>query len=169
MGNLPSPATAEDDNNKPPAEGDAPAKDAAKVPAKDTAKDTAKPKPPSKDPVATAFALPKGTTLNAKQQAVYDQLKADKEDELRQAIDDLQKSTSGATAAAAKKIRDLRAAIRQKINDILYGKLATSGRSQQRCRQRKLWQLRRAERRLSRLLRGLSGLWRLLPLLALRL
>ncbi len=119
MGNLPRPATAKDDNNQPAAAGDAPAKEPAKVPAKA--------KPPSKDPVATAFALPKGTTLNAKQQAAYDQLKADKEDELRQAIDDLQKSTSGATAAAAKKIRDLRAAIRQKINDILYGKLAASG------------------------------------------
>lgn len=123
MGNLPSPATADDDNNKQAAGGAAPAKETGK----DTAKDAAK--PPSKNAIATAFALPKGTTLNPKQQAAYDQLKTDKEDELRQAIDDLQNSKSGVTAAAAKKVRDLRAAIRQKINDILYGKLAASGSS----------------------------------------
>ena len=77
-------------------------------------------KPASKDPATSAFALPKGVTLNAKQQAAYDQLKADKEPELRQAIDELQNDKSGATAQAAKKLRDLRAEIRKGINDIVY-------------------------------------------------
>jgi hypothetical protein len=119
MGNLPRPATANDAEDSKPAAAGA---DAAPS-------HTGTGKPPAKDPTASAFALPKGTTLNAKQQAAFDQLKADKEPELRQAIDDLQNSKTGATAAAAKKIRDLRNSIRQKINDIMYGKLAASGGS----------------------------------------
>ncbi len=119
MGNLSRPATAKDaDDSKPAAAGG----DAAPS-------HTGTGKPPGKDPTASAFALPKGTTLNAKQQAAFDQFKADKEPELRQAIDDLQNSKTGATAAAAKKIRDLRNSIRQKINDIIYGKLSASGDS----------------------------------------
>jgi hypothetical protein len=76
-------------------------------------------KPASKDPTASAFALPNGVTLNAKQQAAFDQLKADKQPELQQAIDDLQSSKT-ASGKAAKKVRDLRAEIRKKINDIIY-------------------------------------------------
>jgi hypothetical protein len=77
-------------------------------------------KHPAKDPTASAFALPNGVTLNAKQQAAFDALKSDKQPELQQAIDDLQNAKSGATGPAAKKVRDLRAEIHKKINDIIY-------------------------------------------------
>jgi hypothetical protein len=83
-------------------------------------------KPAGKDPTASAFALPKGVTLNAKQQAAYDQLKASKEPELKQAIDDLHNSKSSATGQAAKKVRDLRTQIRNSINDIIYSPSSTS-------------------------------------------
>src|SRR5579862_6926334 len=60
-------------------------------------------KPAAKDPTASAFARPNGVKLNAKQQAAYDQVKADKQPEVQQAIDDLQNTKSGSTAKAAKK------------------------------------------------------------------
>jgi hypothetical protein len=59
--------------------------------------------------VASAFALPKGVTLNSKQQAAYDELKQAQEGELRQAI----------AAKSAKAIRDCRAKIRAGIQEIL--------------------------------------------------
>jgi hypothetical protein len=112
LGNLPCPAWAEEAANGNAA---APEADAAK-------------KPAGKDPTAGAFALPGGVKLNPKQQAAYDQLKADKQPELQQAIDDLQNSKSGATAKAAKKVRDLRGEIRNSINDIIYShSYASSG------------------------------------------
>jgi hypothetical protein len=76
--------------------------------------------PPARDPTASAFTLPRGVTLTPAQQAAYDQLKEEKAPELQQAIDDLQSSNGNTTAQAMKKVRDLRAEIRKKVNDIAY-------------------------------------------------
>jgi hypothetical protein len=117
LGNLSGSAWADDDAAVKPASpgATAPHGDAAK-------------KHPAKDPTASAFALPNGVTLNAKQQAAFDQLKSDKQPELQQAIDDLQNAKSGETGPAAKKVRDLRAEIHKKINDILYPVTAPSSK-----------------------------------------
>ena len=48
------------------------------------------------DPVAAAFKLPKGVSLNAQQQTAYDNLKAAKEPEFRQAFDEVQSAKVGA-------------------------------------------------------------------------
>ena len=86
---------------------------------KSDASKTATPKG-GKDPVAAAFALPTGVVLTPKQQIRYDALKAAKEDELRDAIDDLQHSKTGAsTTQAAKKVKECRAKIRAAIQEIL--------------------------------------------------
>ncbi len=121
--------------------GEDAAADKAASPGTDAA--TAK-KPAGKDPTTSAFALPGGVKLNTKQQAAYDQLKADKQPELKQAIDDLQNSKSGATAQAAKKVRDLRTEIRNSINDIVYAPSSpsSSGRdsgSSSDSRPQRLW------------------------------
>lgn len=87
----------------------------------------------AKDPVATAFALPKGVTLNAQQQAAYDQLKGDKEAELREALDAVQNSDSNTPSAQAlKKLRECKAEIRKAIDAIVTGRGdAGSGKSGQ--------------------------------------
>ena len=78
--------------------------------------------------MAKAFVLPRGVTLNAGQQAAYDQLKADKEQELRDAIDDVQDSHgAAATAQATKKLRAVRASITAAIYDIVNGNAASVG------------------------------------------
>ena len=74
----------------------------------------------AKDPVASAFALPKGVVLNPAQQAAYDDLKQKYEAELRQAFDDVQQADgAAATSAALKEVRESRAKIRAGIQDIL--------------------------------------------------
>jgi flagellar basal body-associated protein FliL len=112
--------------------GRAEAKDPDANNAASSGADAAAKKPASKDPIASAFLLPKGVKLNAKQQAAYDQLKADKEPLLQQAIDDLQSSQGGSTAVAAKKVRDLRSEIRDAINEILASNAAGSSQDPNR-------------------------------------
>ena len=74
------------------------------------------------DPVAAAFKLPKGVSLNAQQQTAYDNLKAAKEPELRQAFDEVQSAKVGAsTAQALKKVHECRAEIRKGIDAIVNG------------------------------------------------
>lgn len=81
------------------------------------------------DPAASAFKLPSGVTLNAKQRAAYDDLKAAKEQELRDAIEDAKNAHSGAaTAQAVKKVKECRAEIRKAIDDILNGTAPEQGR-----------------------------------------
>jgi hypothetical protein len=101
-----NPAAAATDSSTPPNE---------KAPAK---KPVAS---PAHDPVASAFVLPRGVTLNQDQQAAYDQLKADKEPVLRQAIEDLQSAKGNGVTQAAKKVRETRAAIHKAITDIVSG------------------------------------------------
>ncbi len=80
------------------------------------------------DPAASAFKLPSGVTLNAKQRAAYDDLKAAKEQELRDAIEDAKNAHSGAaTAQAVKKVKECRAEIRKAIDDILNGTAPGTG------------------------------------------
>jgi hypothetical protein len=74
----------------------------------------------ARDPVASAFALPRGGVLNPKQQAAYDNLKQNSEAELRQAFDNVQQAeNAAATAKALREVRECRAKIRAAIQDIL--------------------------------------------------
>jgi hypothetical protein len=82
----------------------------------------------AKDPVAVAFALPKGVVLNADQQAAYDKLKQDKEPGLLQALDNVEQAQAGEEKANAnKEVRKLRAEIRTAIKNILKMPLAAAG------------------------------------------
>ncbi len=86
----------------------------------DTDKPAKTPAKGARDPVAMAFALPKGAILTPKQQAAYDDFKAAKEDELRQAFDAVQKPPAGAsTTQALKKVKELRDQIRARLQEIL--------------------------------------------------
>jgi hypothetical protein len=86
----------------------------------DTDKPAKTPAKGARDPVAMAFALPKGAILTPKQQAAYDDFKAAKEDELRQAFDAVQKAPAGAsTAQSLKKVKELRDQIRARLQQIL--------------------------------------------------
>lgn len=111
-GNFASGAVAKDaDSNNAASPGDADS-GAAKKPVPKGAK----------DPVVTAFKLPSGVTLNSRQKAAYEALKAAKEDELRSAFDDVQNAQAGAaTAQALKKVKETRAEIRQAIDEIVSG------------------------------------------------
>jgi hypothetical protein len=69
--------------------------------------------------IASAFALPKETVLNAKQQTAYDSLKQAKEGDLRQALNAVQQTKGADSAKALKTVRELRTEIRSSIQDIL--------------------------------------------------
>ena len=74
----------------------------------------------AKDPVAAAFALPKGVTLSPTQQAAYDDLKQKYEEQLRVAFDDVQHAEgAAATSRALKEVRESRTKIRDGIQEIL--------------------------------------------------
>ena len=74
----------------------------------------------ARDPVASAFALPRGVALTAKQQAAYDDLKENNESALRQAFDDApQAEGATAKAQALREVRECRAKIRAGIQEIL--------------------------------------------------
>jgi len=110
VGSVPSRAA---DNDPDPAA--APSEANVSAPKKPAAKG-------AKDAVAAAFKLPSGVTLNARQQTAYDALKAAKEPELRQAIEDIQNAKGNASSAPAlKKVREYRAEIRKAIDGILDG------------------------------------------------
>ena len=75
-------------------------------------------KAPRQDPVAAAFAIPYGTSLNAKQRAEYERLKTDKESALREAIMDLDAATTSAEKTELRREvnvlqREIRTAIKQ--------------------------------------------------------
>ncbi len=73
-----------------------------------------------RDPVASAFALPRGLELTTAQQAAYDALKQQYEGQLRQAFDNVQQADDAATTGQAlKEVRECRAKIRAGIKDIL--------------------------------------------------
>ena len=73
-----------------------------------------------KDTVASAFALPKGTELNATQQKAYDRLKAKKEPELRAAVKLVANTTDKAKKIkAARDAKDVRSEIGTEIQKIL--------------------------------------------------
>jgi hypothetical protein len=74
---------------------------------------------PARDPVASAFALPKGVVLSPQQKTAYDQLKQEREPILRKAIDQVHESKGEAMLKAAREVRDQRAEIRTKIDEIL--------------------------------------------------
>ncbi len=70
--------------------------------------------------VAASFTLPKRAVLNSRQQEAYDNLKDEQEPALRQALDDAaQAKTAEQRKQAATALRDVRAAIRKGIQDIL--------------------------------------------------
>jgi uncharacterized protein YaaR (DUF327 family) len=117
-----------------PAAGAAKEKDAAKDQTKDAAKD-AEPSPfapiPDRrtnrdtdkkklDPVASAYALPRRTVLNDKQNEAMKKLRDRTEKGLRAALDEVEKAGDvAAKTAAAKKVKTLKNEIRGEINKIL--------------------------------------------------
>jgi hypothetical protein len=83
---------------------------------------------PTKDPVAAAFALPHGVTLDAKQQKAYKKLKSQYESPLRNAIASIQSNNKDESAKGLKQSREVRAKIKTGIRDIL---AMSSGQPQQ--------------------------------------
>ena len=78
--------------------------------------------------MARAFTLPSGTILNSKQKAAYDRLKDENESDLHQAFDDVQNAKSpAATAQAVQKAKEIRAKIREGIQEILSSPNGTFG------------------------------------------
>jgi ribosomal protein S20 len=73
----------------------------------------------TKDPVAAAFALPHGVTLDAKQQRAYKKLKSQYESPLRNAISQIQSNDKNESAQGLKQNREVRAKIKTGIKDIL--------------------------------------------------
>ena len=72
------------------------------------------------DPVASAYALPRRTVLNAKQTEAMKKLKDRTEKGLRAALDEVEKAgDAAAKTAAAKKVKTLRNEIRSEIKTIL--------------------------------------------------
>jgi hypothetical protein len=76
------------------------------------------------DPVAvaveSAFALPKGVVLNAKQQKAFNKLKKENESPLRTAVrQTIQATDKGEKAKAARQANDLRATIHSGIKEIV--------------------------------------------------
>ena len=68
------------------------------------------------DPVASAYALPRRTVLNAKQTEAMKKLKDRTEKGLRAALDEVEKAgDAAAKTAAAKKVKTLRNEIRSEI------------------------------------------------------
>jgi hypothetical protein len=72
-----------------------------------------------KDPVAMAFTLPHGVTLDAKQQKAYKKLKSQYESPLRSAIGQVQSKDKDESAKGVKQSREIRAKIKTGIKDIL--------------------------------------------------
>ena len=73
----------------------------------------------SKIPIASAFRLPSGTTLNAKQEKAYEKLKTKYESTLREALDLLHSKDKADQSKGLKLNRETRAQIRLGIKDIL--------------------------------------------------
>jgi hypothetical protein len=73
----------------------------------------------TKDPVAAAFALPHGVTLDAKQQRAYKKLKSQYESPLRNAISQIQSNDKNESAQGLKQSREVRAKIKTGMKDIL--------------------------------------------------
>ena len=73
----------------------------------------------AKDQVATAFALPSGTVLNAKQQKAYDKLKADNTPSLYQALTMIKSNDKATSAKGLKQNREVRAKVKTSIAQIL--------------------------------------------------
>jgi hypothetical protein len=81
---------------------------------------TAVPALGARDPVVTAFALPKGVVLNRRQQAAYENLKKTDEPKMRNAIDQVhQAQGDAAKIKAAKEAKELRFEIRAKIDEVI--------------------------------------------------
>jgi hypothetical protein len=83
--------------------------------------------PTKKDPIEDAFALPKNAKLDAGQQEQFDKLRAEKEPELKAALDDYQaaKDSAGKTAGM-KKVNLVKKDIKTAIGKILHPKSDTS-------------------------------------------
>jgi hypothetical protein len=76
-----------------------------------------------KDPIEETFTLPKGVTLTAEQQEQFDKLRADKEQELKTAWDEVQAAKdSAAKSAGMKKFNDVKKDIKTAISKILHPK-----------------------------------------------
>lgn len=74
----------------------------------------------ARDPVASAFVLPKGVVLNSKQQQAYQKLKSENESDLRKAIDQVADAdTAEAKTQAVKEVKERRTKIRAGIQEIL--------------------------------------------------
>ena len=73
----------------------------------------------AKDPVALAFRLPGGTTLNAKQENAYEKLKTKYESSLREALDLIHSKDKTDQSKGLKLNRDTRAQIKAGIKSIL--------------------------------------------------
>ncbi|MGA2031026.1 MAG: hypothetical protein ABSG68_02115 [Thermoguttaceae bacterium] len=74
----------------------------------------------SLDPVARAFALPKGTVLSAQQKRAYDKLKTENAPALRSAIDQTKSASSSADQTKyAKQAAQIRTKVRAGIKQIL--------------------------------------------------
>jgi hypothetical protein len=72
-----------------------------------------------KDPVADAFALPKGVTLRSDQQEPYNKMKQDMEPKLRDALSQVEAATGADKDKAAKSVMATRKEIKNKIAQIL--------------------------------------------------
>lgn len=78
------------------------------------------PKTVRRDPVAAAFAVPYGVVLNERQRSEYERLKADREPELRAAINALESATDpGAKSDNALEVRALKREIESSMRGIL--------------------------------------------------
>jgi hypothetical protein len=73
-----------------------------------------------RDPVALAFALPKGTVLNSRQEAAYNKLKKENESPLRSALQQISRTNDKSEKAKlARQANDTRATIKTGIHEIL--------------------------------------------------
>jgi hypothetical protein len=72
-----------------------------------------------KDPVADAFALPKGVTLRSDQQGKYDTMKKEMEPKLRDTLSQVEAATGAEKDKAAKGVMIVRKEIKTKIGQIL--------------------------------------------------
>jgi hypothetical protein len=72
-----------------------------------------------KDPVADAFALPRGFALRADQQEPYNRLKSEMEPRLRDALSQVEAATGGEKDRAAKNVMAVRKEIKARLVRIL--------------------------------------------------
>jgi len=97
-----------------------------------------------KDPVAAAFALPKGMVLTKEEQAFAKQVRGKLEPQLRKALEKLEKTEDKTEKRkAAKQVQAIRAQIKTAVNMILQRRYAKAMREYAKQRAKKLEEMKK--------------------------